>query len=514
MYFMKKIHFIPALLLLCVANVLVCCSTDDDRQIIPEPPIVRELKRYGVRWSITDVDDSGQRCFDAVGKNASIGCGTASGNSDFDDIYPWSEIKRCNINMTTGKPIITYEGQPGFALDGSNGDVFVRIPRFKIEKYVEDGYEYRVVSDSTGRVHSAFIENGRVLDAIYVSAFEGFIDENGRLRSIAEVIPTSNRVPSDFLAAARANGPDYSLYDMRCVDAVWTLMAVEYGCRNTGRIIGYGAADFEQPRADVAPVQVAATGTNEVKVARKLSRVQNYMPVGTNITICRNNDQRNILAQRKILDIEDAGEGLVSIRFDGPPVDIDLTCFVGSAAITTNFCETGSSDTRLSWHTGRSNFVNGSDMRNPVRYRWIENIVGSLWHFLPDVTIHNFQMYVCPNMSDYEFHKTDAPYVPVGGKFVENWDNGHYTDVTGRNYWITSLFSGDYPLGATFTRDLTSLQAFGGYYYMGNGTRCIANGGGFDHTWRCNMLTNRAWISPSTRWYLYGARLMFKDLRM
>lgn len=513
---MKKVYcFLSLPLLLCAMGVLVCCSVDDGTEPspTPAPPVPAEVKRYGVRWSITDVDDLGQRCFDAVGKEAVIGIGLVPGHSDFDDIYPWSEMRRCNIRTTSGGTVITYEGDPGFALDGSNGDVYVRIPRFNVEKYVLDGYEYRVVSESEGRVHSAFVEDGHTLDAIYVSAFEGYIDESGCLRSIAGVIPSSNRVPADFLTAARANGLGYSLYDMRCVDAIWTLLAVEYGCRNTNRVLGYGVADFEQPRKDVAPVQVAAEGTNEVWVSRKLSRVQNYMPVGTNITICRNNSQQDILAQRRITAIsQDTESGLVVIRFDGPPVDVDLTCFVGSAAVHTNFCETCGTDTHLAWHTGRCNFVDGSDMRNPVRYRWMENLVGNLWHYLPDVTFKDLQMYVCPDMSGYEFHKSAPPYVAVGGKFPENNDNGDFSDAPGASYWITSLLQGDYPMGATYTHDLTSRQAFGGYYYMSSGTQCIANGGGFDHVWRCNMLTNRAWVSPTRRWYLYGARMMYKQL--
>jgi hypothetical protein len=38
-----------------------------------------------------------------------------------------------------------------------------------------------------------------------------------------------------------------------------------------------------------------------------------------------------------------------------------------------------------------------------------------------------------------------------------------------------------------------------------------ANGGGFDHRNRCNLLTTRAWVWNDTRWHLYGARLLFKE---
>ena len=505
--------FRTLLLFLSLALFLGCSQSDDESS----EPVV-PVEQYGVRWSIKNPDDLGRRCFSAASTQAIIGIGTKAGYSDFDHIYPWSEIKRCNIRMTGASPVITYEGDPAFRADGSNGDVFVRIPKFYVKKYTEDGYEYRVVSAKGTRPHSAFIEDGKELDEIFVSAYEGFIDADGKLRSIPDVIPTSNCYPFEYLDAARANGPNYSLYDMRCVDAIWTLMAVEYGCRNSNHVLGYGAADFAQPRADETGIGVSepATATNQVTLYPAPSYVQSLMPVGTNITICRNHDQLDIVAQRKILQISQTADNRTLLRFDGPPIDVDRTCFVGGAAITTGFIDNCGPHSRLTWHTGRTDFVPGSNMQNPVRYRWMENLIGSLWQLLPDVTFKDLQMYVCPNMKDYEFHKSELPYKPVGRPFEMNWDNGIHGDIPGNSYWITSLFSDsaapDYPLGTAYNRNLISTHAFGAYYYIGDGTRCIANGGGFDHLWRCNILTNRAWIGPFTRWYLYGARLMYKNL--
>ena len=203
--------------------------------------------RYGVKWQTRNPFDLGKRCFSAQNLRARFGVGKTTGESDFNYIYPWSEIRRCNVKREGGRTLITYDDDPAFRLDGSNGDVFVRIPKFYVEKYEEDGYEYRVVSGKGGTPHPAFIENGRELDAVYVSAFEGFIDEEGSLRSVANVIPTSNLTAQQFLDAAQKRGPQYTLYDMRTVDMLFTLIAVEFGCRNTGTIFGYGIADYKQP---------------------------------------------------------------------------------------------------------------------------------------------------------------------------------------------------------------------------------------------------------------------------
>lgn len=477
---------------------------------------IAPVRRYGVKWSVSDVDDMGARCFDAEGLTASIGVGATNGASDFDTIYPWSEMKRCSIRTNAaGANIVTYEGEDGFALDGSNGDVFVRIPRFCVEKYVKDGYEYRVISRSSGNLHPAFVENGKELDAIYIGAFEGKIS-SGKLRSIAGVIPTNNEEPPVFLTAAQENGTCYTLYDMRCIDALWTLMAVEYGCRNSNRIIGYGYADFYQPVVNGCVSVLTETGVNRVVTNAISNSTAKFMPIGSNITVCKG-DQYTILTQAKLLSLV-TENGQTIFTFDGDPIDTDTTCFIGSAPATTNFTETSSG--ALSWHTGRSEFVAGSTVQNPIRYRWIENPVGNVWHYTPDFTVKDLQIYLCQDMTKYGFCKTDDGYVPVCDTLPNtNRDNGSKSDVTGYNYWITSLqrddFASGIAFGKTYNKELVSTQAFGAYLYTDSGSGGLftnVNGGGFDHLWRCNMLTNRAYTYINQKWYLYGARLIYKRI--
>lgn len=468
--------------------------------------------QYGIRWLVSDPDDEGERCFGVVGMEATIGIGANPGHSDFDNAYPWSQIKRCNIRNDDGVDVVTYEGEDGFALDGSNGEVFVRIPKFSVLRYVKDGYEYRVIGVAGAPIHEAFLENGKELDEIFIGAFEGFIGVDAKLHSISGVLPTSNETPRTYLDAAKENGGCYSLYDNRCVDAIWTLMAVEFGKRNSNRIIGWGASNYLQPIAQYKAVQATESG-NVVVIGKLAKEVVNKVPVGSNLTICKIN-QNTIIAQRKILSVTSDGD-YTEIAFDGSPLTISTDCFIGSAALNTNFCEDTPSGA-LSYHTGRADWIPGSSTQNQVRYRWIENVIGNLWHYLPDVTFKDRRMYVCRNMQDYEFHKCTGSYVAVGKKFEVNNNNGNAFDVAGANYWISDLadetFAKSVLIGRHFDKSLTSQKAFGGYYYVADGTACIANGGGFDHLWRSNVLCQRAWIREGSRWYLYGARLMYKHI--
>lgn len=493
-------------------------------------------KTYGVKWSTTDFDDLGTRVFDAVGKTATIGVGSTNGSSDFDSIYPWSEMKRCNIKINSnGAKIVTFEGETGFALDGTNGDVFVRIPKFKTNHYVDNGYEYLVIGE--GYTHPAFVEDGVELDEIFIGAFEAS-KVGSALYSKAGDLPANNMTGAEFLTAAQARGTNYSLYDMRCVDALWRLMAVEYGCRNSNRILGYGYADYVQPVATspTCVVTQASTSTNTV-VGRTVSSASNAVifqtcfAAGNVITIC-DTTQQNIIAQRKITAVSAVNGQALSVTFDGEPIDVTTSMFFGNGGIYTNYCESITSinaSYALSWHTGRANrpVVAGSGMDisaiNPCRYRWVENPVGNLWHALPDITFVDRQMYVCTSMKDYEFLKHTAPYYPVGAVLPLQNSNGNKLDVNtsaNPNYWVTTLFNDIFSKGNNFgktfdtTHDgsITSKKGFGGYYYLYNGIVYINNGGGFDHLWRCNMLTNRAWTSATNKWYLCGARLMYKNI--
>lgn len=457
--------------------------------------MAEESDRYGVRWSLTDVNDLGARCFGAVGKTACVGVGSQDGYSDFDTIYPWSEIQLCEID----------------------GDVFVRIPRFCVDRYVEDGCEYRVITRSGGKTHPAFIEDSVELDAVYVGAYEAYA-EDGMLYSRPDVIPTSNITPQEFLDMAQSRGEGYTLYDMRAVDLLFTLFAVEYGCRNSGVILGYGISQYLQPLekdysgTDEFYSKVKVASTNQFRTKYRGSKKQ--ITVGSDICICKG-EQRNVLTFARVDDIKESSKNNETIYyFDGNAIDVDTDCFIGSCGQHTNWIET--CGVPLAWHTGRADMRDGynADERNPMRYRWVENIVGNLWSYLPDVTFVDDQMYVCDNIKDYKMHRHDGPYRAIDYKFPYNDNNGKQTDSHGNNFWVTALLCDStataMSFGTAFRSDINSNQAFGAYYYRRDGVNIIANGGGFDHEFRCNILTNRAWIYETSRWHLYGARLMYK----
>lgn len=498
--------------------LLLSCS--DDSEVMPRRAAAVTKGYYGVRWRTDDPTDLGQRCLDAVGLRARFGVGSTPGESDFDNLYPWSDIRRCNVRRENGQTTVIYDDDPRFALDGSQGDVFVRIPKFCVEKFVLNGYEYRVVSRDGSRPHPAFIEDGHELDAVYVSAFEGYIGADSLLRSVAGVIPTSNITAQQFLDAARRRGPQYTLYDMRTVDMLFSLIAVEYGCRNTSAVMGYGIGHYRQPLEE----EWDADRLFFSKYDRQQTNhfVTRYCPFtlispGSCICIC-DGDQRNILTFARCTAVySNANE--TTYVFDGPPMDITTNCFIGNCGQLTNWTETCSAPYRGA--SGRADMRSGNldpRERNPLRYRWMENLQGNVWHFLPDVFLSDGQLYQYTSMAHYRFTGHDSDHcLPFGPVLPENLDNGNNdSDGKGVNRWVSTLVEDSLArgvaFGKSFTTAATSQQAFGAYYYVGRGRCLLVNGGGFDHRNRCNMLTTRAWDHPEVRWHLYGARLLFKDV--
>ncbi len=113
--------------------------------------------------------------------------------SDFDDAYPWSDIRR--VNLSDEGEVNAYHGEPSFEYDGSNGQVMVEIPKFYYRSE-NSGNKYRWwISDSPiegFKIHPAFIRDGVEKDYIYFGAFEGNVGAEDLLRSIVDAKPSTS----------------------------------------------------------------------------------------------------------------------------------------------------------------------------------------------------------------------------------------------------------------------------------------------------------------------------------
>lgn len=197
----------------------------------------RGAKIYGLEWNQTL--DTYQRLDDAVGMTA-----ITQGQNDFNDAYPWSEMKRCNLDDDGN--VLAYYGDPTFKDDGSNGQVMVQIPKFWYRsEMVNEGGEKKYrwwIADAPVegfKLHPAFSRNGVEKDVIYIGAYEGYVS-GGMLHSRAGVMPTANRTIVQFRNDAQARGSIWHQQDFLTTCAIQLLYLIEYAHFDSQTKIGQG----------------------------------------------------------------------------------------------------------------------------------------------------------------------------------------------------------------------------------------------------------------------------------
>ncbi len=240
---------------------------------------------YGVQYDFED--QVATRLYNAVGKES----------SDFDFIYPWSEMRRCNLK--DGK-VLCYEGEEGYVEDGSNGDVMVEIPKFwykVVPVELEDaasGEGQQIVNAKwlisntqrdTFKCHPAFIRNSVEVDHIYVGAFEaGLYDVSAKaygtndtfvdiaadyLVSVSGTNPKTNLSMEYSRILAQQKGEGYGLYDINTLSALQLLLIIEYASFNSQACVGQGIVNREA----MTVCNALPTGSSEAIVYRGIENL-------------------------------------------------------------------------------------------------------------------------------------------------------------------------------------------------------------------------------------------------
>ena len=185
---------------------------------------------------------------------------------NFDYIEPWKSIER--VNLSDDGEILARFGDNDYRDDGSNGQVMVRIPKFYYRAEHgprTHGYYISPNRLSGYKVSRAHLRNGKVVDEVFVGAYEGCAydvsagayllnDEAGvdfdadMLSSIAGAKPMSGANNNLNIANARrlANnrGPGWGLLDFHTVSMIQMLLLVEYATFNSQLVIGAGITNI------------------------------------------------------------------------------------------------------------------------------------------------------------------------------------------------------------------------------------------------------------------------------
>lgn len=432
---------------------------------------------YGIRRKISDNSSSSwERLFDSIGKTATATKNGGTVQNDFDDLAPWSEIKSCNYDLTTGK-IKAWFGDANFKFDGSNGDVFTYIPKTYWKIYQDDDYDYILLADYP---KAGFTE----IDSFYIGRYNGsVVSADGLLHTYNGLVPTTNKTIGAFRTLAQALGDKFSLLDWRFY-ILQNLYLVEYASFNSQSMLGNGIQSRKNLKA-----LVAETSTNRVIIGSS----SGYY-VGQIIRIGTSDTGSQIADARKITAIESYEEGDVTgyaITFDGDAVNIAVDNYVCTMAQETGQCDT------LGMKSGCLN----NDGYHSVIYRGVENIFANIWQWVDGINIKDNVAYICKDHTQYASDKFEDPYKVLA-----------YTNAT-TNGWAKKLgFDPDEPFFRFPTEVGGSSSTYmDDYYYQNTGNRVARVGGNFnsgagDGLW-CWALSG---TSSSASWD-FGCRVLIDN---
>lgn len=184
---------------------------------------------YGIARDITASSPEWVRTDGAMTFSATASIGTVAGASDFDNIYPWSEMQRVTLD---------------------SGDVMVRIPKFYYGRYRNGNIERIQISgraDVGLTLHPAFNHAGVEQDCIYVGAYKAGIDQtvssNWKATSKSGVAPMTGGTRNQFRLWSKAKGSGWGLIDISTLSAIQMLYLVEFANNNSQQMIGRGYCD-------------------------------------------------------------------------------------------------------------------------------------------------------------------------------------------------------------------------------------------------------------------------------
>ena len=220
---------------------------------------------YGVSRDTNSTSSEWTRVSDSVGLVANAylpadgATTTATGDdvvNDFDNIYPWSDIKSYNYDAND-KKITAWYGDSNFKFDGSNGEVLTFIPGFYYKREVVDGIEYQYISKyeldgysysepfSVGRykmcesasdlpVSNSNDAKNELMATMRIDVFRG--------RSVSGVKPSANGTIGVFRESASTLGSEFSIMDYHYF-VLQMLYLVEYADYDVQAKLGMGVVN-------------------------------------------------------------------------------------------------------------------------------------------------------------------------------------------------------------------------------------------------------------------------------
>ena len=348
-------------------------------------------KAYTITRVITDNSSPAwTRGDDAVGLTATARIASSTPvTNDFDNIYPWCDIKDCNVDA---------DGNPTYFIGETNFDptdeVYVYIPRHWVmrKQYYDD--ENNLIEKITVYDYPA---QGATEIKPYCVGKYALSMENGIAVSKTGLVPTTSTTRATFRTNARRKGANFGLLDWRIFD-LRMLYLVEYANYNSQTMVGNGNTNLS-----TASAQATQSSVNRIIV----NSVPTGIYVGKSISIGTASGNYSVLRDRTVTSIEDYSDETLTnkkaIYFDG-----------AAANITTGNVIWGSPQKGGDLDSfGNTSGCLVNDSYHSVTWRGIDNPWGNVNQHVDGISIDNYLTYVCYDPALYDNDVFTNPYLPL-----------------------------------------------------------------------------------------------------
>lgn len=470
-------------------------------------------KIYGIQFDTEGETLTCERIADSVGNSAEL--------KDFDNIYPWSDIRLCNVKVENGKKTIVYEGQSAFTRDGTNGNVMVEIPAFYVcRERIGTTERWLISGEKKGgfELHPWFRNaDGTTVERRYYGVYKASIDmrednvfsHSGGTPFMYKENDLNMQYVTDFAELLSNRG--YSRNTIYALSAIQYLFCIEYATLNTQSIMnGVTYCPYFSGSNSYLKIKNVGERTNTFTLNSFVGTFGNtFTYLGEGMQVCVDTAKNRLVNKRNIVSIESDSSNIY-VTVDGEPVTVteNMYCFPIPQ-------DNGLTDS-MGYHTGTLTAMNKRVA--PFKYRNIENVWGDLWEALDGIRIINGKYYLS-NENNYHETNTEnwkvlgysAPMVTATDAILTNRiarmgvDNEHMTVC------LPDLLSSD--VSADITYEEMANMYFGGdaYYSADEMTETAVYiplyGGGWDHHENAGLFCMRFLNILEGKNWLYGERI-------
>ena len=429
-----------------------------------------KIKKYGVKFSGSN--PKGIRTFDAVGMVANVGVDEQIVVNDFDNVSFFDRPVCCGTFNESGEFLVNaYEGEPGFARDGSNGDVYYECTPF----YWNGSFEEPVVSASKfeGSMLAPMFNNAD--DKVYLPCYWASLTSDGKYRSISGVYPNWSSLNGHMEKCRKTNANAHT-ETIKAHMSEYVLQLVEFATKDLQSVM-MGNCNCVYENANYVTSLATTSQTYVIMAKDKAIRYvvgQTIIPSGS------------WSSTRTITKIVEHDSSNSAIHFEGQePLSVEA-----GVKISAIFCRTGLTD-NVKASSGSN--VSNTDGKHQCKWRgkeapWADGFSGlcDILRQIEDDGKH--YPYLLLDPKKYNNGTLTSDYVKLGYTVPAE---GGYAKLLGVNK--------HYPYAAITTEiGASSVTYLSAYYWNNTNNLTCAYVGGYWYSGRvCSPVCSHLGISPS-----------------